>query len=183
MSRCRQLAIVCLVATRAILPPPLGAEEEKDLKPGAKIVMAHGPLACKPQIQLVIRSAEELVANSSQPLKSKDREAQKEMTSALAKLFKVDAIEWDKQMVVGIMTGGGRGDAGKLAFVSFLLQGKSLTVHYTGPAFPGHNCASNSGLALIPRFDGEVKFVCGNAPKQERTEDAQELKNIEPTGK
>jgi hypothetical protein len=88
------------------------------------------------------------------------------MSSALAKLFKVDAIDWDKQMVVGIMTGGGRGDAGNLAFVSFLLRGNSLTVHYTGPAFPDHNCASNSGLALIPRFDGEVKFVCGNAQKE-----------------
>ena len=53
-------------------------------------------------------------------------------------------------MVVGIMTGGGRGDAGNLAFVSFLLQGKSLTVHYTGPVYPDHTCASNSGLALIP---------------------------------
>jgi hypothetical protein len=174
MSRCLQLAIVCLVATGAILPPPLGAEDLKDLKPGAKVVMAQGPLAYKPQRYLVIRSAEELVANSSKSLKSKDREVQQEMTAALAKLFKVDAIEWDKQMVVGIMTGGGRGDAGNLAFVSFLRQGKSLNVHYTGPAFPDHNCASNSGLALIPRFDGEVKFVCGNAPKEAPAKDAQD---------
>src|SRR5215475_12363448 len=166
MSRCPQLAIVCLVAAWAIFPAPLGAEDVKDLKPGAKIVMAHGPLAYKPQLHLVIRSAEELVAESSKPLKSKDREVQQEMSSALAKLFKVDTIDWDKQMVVGIMTGGGRGDAGKLAFVSFLLQGKSLTVHYTGPAYPDHDCASNCGLALIPRFDGEVKFDCGNAQKE-----------------
>jgi len=165
MSRCLQLAIVCLVAAWAI-PGPLGAEDGKDLKPRAKIVMAHGPLAYKPQRHLVIRSARELVASSSKPLKSKDRKVQQEMSSALAKLFKVDAIDWDKQMVVGIMTGGGRGDAGNLAFGSFLLRGKSLTVHYTGPAYPEHNCASNSGLALIPRFDGEVKFVCGNAQKE-----------------
>src|SRR5262245_53741983 len=110
MSRCLRLAIVCLVAAWAILPGPLGAEDVKDLKPGAKIVMAHGPLAYKPQRHLVIRSAEEVVANSSKPLKSKDRQVQQEMSSALAKLFKVDAIDWDKQMVVGIMTGGGRGD-------------------------------------------------------------------------
>ena len=170
MSRCLRLAIGWLVAAWAILPAPLGAEDVKDLKPQAKIVMAHGPLANKPQLHLVIRSAEELVANSAKPLKSKDREVQQEMSSALAKLFKVDAIDWDKQMVVGIMTGGGRGDAGNLAFVSFLLQDKSLTVHYTGPAFPDHNCASNSGLALIPRIDSEVKFVCGNTPKEERAE-------------
>ena len=175
MRHCLQLAIACLVAVCAIVPAPVSAEDVKDLKPGAKIVMAHGPLAYKPQLHLVIRSAEELVANSAKPLKSKDREVQQEMSSALAKLFKVDAIDWDKQMVVGIMTGGGRGDAGNLAFVSFLLQGKSLTVHYTGPAFPDHNCVSNSGLALIPRFDGEVTFVCENAPKEERAEDAQEL--------
>src|SRR5262249_33827158 len=108
----------------------------------------------------------ELVANSGKPLQCKDREVQQDMASALAKLFQVDAIDWDQQMVVGIMTGGGRGDAGNLAFVSFLLRGKSLTVHYTGPAFPDHTCASNSGLALIPRCDGEVQFVCGNAPKE-----------------
>jgi hypothetical protein len=164
MSRCLQLAIVCLVAAWPILPAPLGAEDVKDLKPGAKIVMPHGPLAYKLQLRLVIRSAKELVANSSTPLKSRDREVQQEMSSALAKLFKVDAIDWDKLMVVGIMTGGGRGDAGKLAFVSILRQGKSLAVHFTGPAFPDHNCAPNSGLALIPRFDGEVKFVCETAP-------------------
>jgi hypothetical protein len=148
------------------------------LKPLAKIVMAHGPLAYKPQLYLVVRSAEELVANSSKPLKAKDREVQREMSSALAKLFQVDAIDWDKQMVVGIMTGGGRGDAGNLAFGSFLLRGKSLTVHYTGPAFPDHTCASNSALALIARCDGEVQFVCGNAPKQGRAGAAQELRII-----
>jgi hypothetical protein len=173
MCRCLFLAIVCLSATWAVLPASLGAEDVKDLKPGAKIVMAPGPLAYKLGQNLVIRIAEELVANSSKPLESKDRKVQQEMSSALAKLFKVDAIDWDKQMVVGIMTGGGRGDAGKLAFESFLLQGKSLTVHYTGPAFPDHNCASNSGLALIPRFNGEIKFVCGNSPKEERADDAQ----------
>src|SRR5690242_10263350 len=102
MSRCLQLAIVCLLAAWAILPAPLGAEGVKDLKPGAKIVMGHGPLAYKPQLHLVIRSAEELVAKSSKPLKSKDREVQREVSSALAELFKVHAINWDKQMVVGI---------------------------------------------------------------------------------
>jgi hypothetical protein len=166
MSRCPQLALVYLMAAWAMFPVPLGAEDVKDLKPGAKIVMTHGPLAYKPQRYLVIRSAEELVANSGKPLKSKDRAVQKEMSAALAKLFGVDAIDWDKQMVVGIMTGGGRGDAGNLAFVSFLRQGKSLTVCYRGPAFPDHTCASNSGLALMPRCDGEVKFDCGNAPKE-----------------
>ena len=165
MPRRLQLAIVCLVAAGAIFPTALDAGDVKDLMPQAKIVMAHGPLAYKPQIRLIIRSAAELVANSSKPSMSKDREVQQKMSAALAKLFKVDAIDWDKQMVVGIMTGGGRGDAGNLAFVSFLSQGKSLTIHYVGPAFPDHNCASNSGLALIPRVDGEVRFVCRNAPK------------------
>jgi len=87
---------------------------------------------------------------------------------ALAKLFKVDAIDWDKQMVIGIMTGGGRGDAGNLTFKSFQIEGKSLTVHYKGPGYPDHTCASNSSLALIPRFDGKVKFVCDNHPMKER---------------
>jgi hypothetical protein len=165
MSRCLQLAVACLVTAWAILPAPLSAEDGKDLKPGAKIVMSPGPLVYKAPRILVIRTAEELVAYSNKPLQSKDREVQQEISSALAKLFKVDAIDWNKQMVVGIMTGGGRGDSGNLAFNSFLLQGKSLTVHYTGPAYPDHNCASLSGLALIPRCEGQVKFVCDNAEK------------------
>jgi hypothetical protein len=158
-------AALCLVAAWAITPAPLRAEDVKDLKSQANIVMDHGPLAYKPQAELVIRSAEQLVVNSTTPRKSRDRVVQQEMTAALARLFKVDAIDWDKQMVVAIMTGGGRGDAGNLAFVSFLRRGKSLTVHYRGPAFPDHNCASNSGLALIPRCDGKVCFDCGSAPK------------------
>jgi hypothetical protein len=164
VSRCLQLGVAYLVAAWAVPPASVRAEDVKDLKPGAKIVMAQGPLAHRPQLHLVLRSAEELVANSSQPLKSKDPDVQREMSSALTRLFDVPAIDWDKQMVVAIMTGGGRGDAGALAFDSFLLQGKSLTVRYTGPPFSDHTCASNSGVALIPRFDGKVKFVCGNGP-------------------
>jgi hypothetical protein len=174
MPRSLQLAVACLAAAWAVLPAPLGAEEAKDLKPGARIVMAPGPLAYKPRLRLVIRSAEEFVAHSSRPRKSRDRAVQQEMSAALAKLFKVDAIDWDRQMVVAIMTGGGRGDAGNLAFVSFLVRGQSLTVHYTGPAFPGHTCASNTGLALIPRLDGKVQFVCDNPPKDERAAGAEE---------
>jgi hypothetical protein len=178
MSGYPQRFIACLVVACAVLLAPLRAEDARDLKPGAKIVMGHGPIPYKLHHHLVIRSAEELVANSSKPLKSKDRDVQKEMASALAKLFKVDAIDWDKQMVVGIMTGGGRGDAGNLAFVSFLIQGKSLTVSYAGPAYPDHTCASNSGLALVERFDGMVKFVDANAPKAPREEPAKEVQII-----
>ena len=46
---------------------------------------------------VVIRSAEELVANSAKADKAKDADVQKEMSLALAKLFKVDAIDWNKQ--------------------------------------------------------------------------------------
>jgi hypothetical protein len=175
MSRCLQLSIASLLAAWAVFPAPLRAEDVKDLKPGAKIVMDHGPVKYQTNRQLVIRSAEELVANSDKPLGAKDREVQNSMSAALAKLFKVDAIDWDKQMVVGIMTGGGRGDSGNLAFVSLLIQGKTLTVTYTGPAYPDHTCAQNSGLALVSRFDGAVEFVDANAPKAPRAEAAREV--------
>ena len=68
--------------------------------------MGHGPLAYSPRLHLVIRSAEELVAHSGTPLQSKDRATQEEMSAALARLFGVGAIDWDRQMVVGVMTGG-----------------------------------------------------------------------------
>jgi hypothetical protein len=172
------LSVASLLAAWAVVPAPTRAEDVKDLKPGAKIVMQHGPIKYRPYHNLVIRSAEELVANSDKPLGAKDPEVQKEMSAALAKLFKVDAIDWDKQMVVAVMTGGGRGDAGNQAFGSFLIRGQTLTVSYTGPSFPEHTCAQNSGLALISRFDGAVKFVCENAPPAARAEGARELKII-----
>jgi hypothetical protein len=164
MSHCLRL-FFCLAAAWAVLPGPLRAEDARDLKPEAKLVRGHGPLAFKRRVNLVIRSAEELVAKSSKPGDCKDRKVQQEMSAALAGLCKVDAIDWDRQMVVAIMAGGGRGDSGNLAFVSFLRRGKSLTVYYAGPVFPDHDCASNSVLALIPRCDGEVKFVCDDVPK------------------
>jgi hypothetical protein len=172
------LSVASLLAAWASFPAPLRAGDVKDLKPGAKIVMDHGPVKYSPHLHLVIRSAEELVANSDKPLGVKDRAVQNSMSAALAKLFKVGAIDWDKQMVVAVMTGGGRGDAGNLAFVSFLIRGQTLTVSYTGPGFPDHTCAQNSGLALVSRFDGTVKFVCENAPTAPRAEDARELKII-----
>jgi hypothetical protein len=174
MSRSLLLSIASLLAAWAVFAAPLHAEDVKDLKPGAKIVMDNGPIKYQPN-HLVIRSAEELVANSDKPLKAKDREVQNSMSAALARLFKVDAIDWDKQMVIGIMTGGGRGDAGTLAFGSFLIRGKTLTVSYTGPSFPEHTCAQNSGLALVSRFDGAVEFVCENAPKALRAGEARDV--------
>jgi hypothetical protein len=175
MSRSLLLSTASLLAAWAVFPAPLSAEDAKDLKPGAKIVMDRGPIKYQHIAHLVIRSAEELVAHSDKPLEAKDRKVQKEMEAALAKLFKVDAIDWDKQMVVGIMTGGRRGDAGNLAFGSFLVRGQTLTVSYTGPSFPEHTCASNSGLALVNRFDGAVKFVCENPPPAPGAEKTREL--------
>jgi hypothetical protein len=164
MPRGLRLPAACLAVACTALTTPLQAEDARDLKPAARIVMDHGPIAYRPGLHLVIRSAEELVARSGTPQRSRDRAAQEEMSAALARLFGVGAIDWDRQMVVGVMTGGGRGDAGSLKFVSFLAQGRTLTVCYTGPAFPDHTCAANSGLALVDRFDGAVRFVCVNAP-------------------
>ena len=85
--------VACFVVACGVFPSALRGGDVQDLMPGAKIVMHHGPIVHKPQLHVVIRSAEELVAYASKPLKSKDREVQKEMSSALAKLFKLDAID------------------------------------------------------------------------------------------
>src|SRR5262245_6683742 len=70
---------------------------------------------------MVIRSAEELVALTSKAKSAKEPEVQKEMETELAKLLKVEMIDWKKQTVVGLI--GEKID-------SLTTDGKVLTVTY-----------------------------------------------------
>ena len=48
--------------------------------------------------------AEELVGVTSKAKSAKDPDVQKEMEAELAKLLKVDAIDWNKQIVLGVIS-------------------------------------------------------------------------------
>ena len=74
------------------------------------------------------------------------------LETELTKLFKVDAIDWNKQIVLGVIGEG---------FDSLNTDGKVLTatfVPYKEP--PGRGVPRTPKfLVLIERFEGEVKFV------------------------
>jgi hypothetical protein len=146
-----------LAASLAIWPAASHGEDAKELKIIATFkevtdLNGIGPIAFKTKNLAVIRSAEELVAASNKAESAKDSDVQKEMTTAMAKLLKVDAIDWSKQMImVGVVEG----------FDSLKSDGKKLTVTYSRynerplrfvPPFP-------KVVVLTERFESEVKFV------------------------
>jgi hypothetical protein len=118
-----------------------------------------GPIHLEENSSVVIRSAAELVAASSKPKSAKNPAVQKEMAAELAKLVEVEAIDWNKQMVLAV-----RGEPGTKAdrvhFDSLKIEGNVLTVAWKVRPRPPH-AGPGTPIAwnLLERFDGEVKFV------------------------
>jgi hypothetical protein len=142
-------------------------EEKKESKAddkGPKIVATAiwngGP---KPKTY-VIRTPEEAAVAMGVPAdKAKDEVAQKEATEKLAQRFKVEKIDWQKQMVV-IAGIGTRNTGGySVEFTGLEIKDKTLTVKWkeNGPK-PGQPVLQvitmPGGAALVERFEGEVKF-------------------------
>src|SRR5262249_19536552 len=100
---------------------------------------------------VVIRSAEELVALTDKAKSAKDAAVQKEMEAELAKLLKVDAIDWNKQIVLGVIGEG---------FDSLNTDGKILTATFVPFKEPPARSipATPKILVLIDRFEGKVQF-------------------------
>lgn len=107
----------------------------------------------------VLRSAADLVARSSKPDQANDTAAQKAMTQELAKLFQVDAINWDKQMVIGVHGGTRRCIRMDVEFLSVWERENTLTVRWqTVKKMGGPVGCSPAGLVLVPRVSADVKF-------------------------
>jgi hypothetical protein len=113
---------------------------------------------------VVIRTAEEAaVALGIAADKAKQDDAQKEATERLAKQFKVEKIDWTKQMVV-VATGGRKNTGGySVEFTGLEVKDKTLTVKWkvNGPKTgqPVTQAITHpAAAALVERFEGEVKF-------------------------
>lgn len=107
----------------------------------------------------VLRSAADLVARSSKPDQANDAAAQKALTQEMAKLFQVDAIDWNKQMVIGVHGGVRRCIHMEVEFVSLWERENTLTVRWQTVKKPGGPIGcSPVGLVLVPRVSGDVKF-------------------------
>lgn len=155
--------------TAILSAAPAFADEPKELKvlASAKETTREysiGPVAFQKAGMVAIRSAEELVAASDKPKKAKDPAVQKEMEQALAKLLKVEAIDWSKQMVVAV----------NIAEVidSVKTDGRVVTVTFTRHIErPSRAVLPLPKVAvLVERADGEVKFVPKDPPKKDPKE-------------
>jgi hypothetical protein len=145
-----------------LLGAPQDKPEGKELK-----VVARGnwkAAGAKEPQQLVIRSSEELAKAAGQPA---DKAAEE-----LAKAFKVEAIDWKKQMVV-VATGGTKSTGGYSVEVTDLkVKDGVLTVHWKlntpKPGAPVTRAITHPAqAALVERFDGKTVFD-PPAPKEEK---------------
>jgi hypothetical protein len=156
MLRGMQLASTFVLSVWLIIPTTARAEDTKELKPvaTAKDRTLRASIGSF-QLQtdgVVIRSAEELVALTTKAKSAKDPVVQKAMETELAKLLKVEAIDWNKQIVLGVI-----GEE----FDSLKSDGKVLTATFVPFKEPGGRAVPPTPkiLVLIDRFEGEVKFV------------------------
>lgn len=153
MPRHLLIGIVVLSAAWALNSASLHAEEAKDLKVIAKAndltgFENKGPVSVISD-ELVIRNAEQLAAASKKAASAKEPAVQKEMEAALAKVLKVDAIDWTKQMVIVCLANG---------IDSVKSDGKTATVTYV-PLRPLRAPGYPMAIVLVERVEGDVKFV------------------------
>jgi hypothetical protein len=122
--------------------------------------------------QLVLRSAEDLAVAAG---KGKDEAGQKEATEMLCKVFKVDDIDWKKQMIV-VCTGGARPTGGySVDILGLTVKDDVLTVRWKlnspKPGQPVTQAFTHPAkAALVERVEGKVVFD-PPAPKNEKDRD------------
>jgi hypothetical protein len=164
MSRCLQLSVVGLAVACAAVPAPAAAADAREL---AIIASAQdsrreadiGPVRLADFGGVVIRSGEDLVAQSGKPDARKDIAVQKAMTAELAKVLDVDTVDWKTQMVLAVRGVPGT-KADRVHFDSLTVEGKVLTVAWKVKQRPPHaGPGTPIALILVERFDGEVKFA------------------------
>jgi hypothetical protein len=136
----------------------------EDPKPTELKVIATGlwraPVRDGKAQQLVLKDADALAAATD---RARDDAGRKEAVQAMAKLFKVDAIDFDKQMIV-VVTAGPKPTGGFAVTIDGVrAEGKTATVRWKlkTPApgdFVTEAFTHPARAALVERFDGEVKF-------------------------
>ena len=95
--------------------------------------------------------------------KTPDLSAQKEATAILAKRFKVDTIDWSKQMIVFADAGKKKARGFSVEITSLAVKGNEMIVKWrvTEPKPDESVTRENifpSEAALIERFDGLITF-------------------------
>lgn len=147
---------ISLLGLTLAFVPALARDDARDAKIIATATETSrnaliGPFDIKRE-GVVVRNAEELVALTSKAKSVKDEKVQKEMETELAKLLKVETIDWQKQIVIGFI-------GEKLE--SLKIDGKTLQATYIPFNEPSARLIPPTPkiLVLTERFAGEVKFV------------------------
>lgn len=160
--------IAAFLALMAPAAPGADPKEVKELKviTQASFVDSAPPFSSPKGGLLVVRSVEELVAESPQGRAAKDPAAarkdsdlQKAVEKQLVATLKVDKIDWEKQMVVVVSTDSGdnRRANPKVVVVTVKASGEKVTVavvkgqsEYAGfGRYPGV-------VAIVEKHDGKV---------------------------
>jgi hypothetical protein len=154
-------SLSCLLASlMVLLLSTVHAGEPMDVKIIASFGEPYSPIQVKKEdTGVVIRSAQELVSYSGKPNSAKDADAQKKLESEVAKLLKVERIDWTKQMILAVHGHRSKEGSGAIKFRSLKIKDKVLHVTWQQEDRPSLGIANPRGLALVQRFDGEVKFV------------------------
>jgi len=153
----QRLALSISVIALLLSPVVASADDAKELKilANAKVSTKErniGPVVLNKLTPVIIRSAEELAAATQKAKSAKDADVQKEIEAEVAKLLKVDAIDWKKQMIVAGVAE---------SFDSAKSDGKVLTVTFTKYVERPTRAVLPwpKVMSLVERFEGEVKFV------------------------
>src|ERR1017187_1479854 len=157
MIRNLSLSVACLAA---LILATVRAGEANDLKIIASFGESYSPIQLKKEDSgVVIHSPQELVAHSTKPDAAKDAEVQKKMESEVAKLLKVESIDWTKQMILAVHGHSSGDGSGSIKFRSLKVKDKILHVTWQQEGRPSLGFVTPRGMALVERFDGEVKFA------------------------
>jgi hypothetical protein len=107
---------------------------------------------------LIIRSEEELIKASGLP---GDGRTRMQLADFLQKAFKLDKVDYDKQMLV-VITGGTQPSGGfRLEAQKVVADGKTLTIHWKLHAPKDVATAvitHPATLVLVDRSNGEIRF-------------------------
>jgi PrcB C-terminal len=117
--------------------------------------------------KLVLKTAADLVAATPfSKLDAPQQVVEKMATAELAKMLKVDNIDWTKQMLI-VVTAGVKPSGGfSVDITSLKVADKTLTVAWkiNPPKGLVTQAFTHPGqVVLVPRFEGEVKFAAPGA--------------------
>jgi len=149
-----------IVAQSSFVDGPLRPYIKPADKPADPLVIPHAHEV----YPLVIRSVEELVAISSKGREAaelaaakKDGDLQAEVEQLLLTSLKLQAIDWEKQMVVAVLGAHAYRAPPRWKFLSLKTDGDKLVVEISAD-HGEFGCGVPWAVAVVDRFDGEIEF-------------------------